>query len=59
MSEEEVKGGQQRTKVRPKVHTMKACIVSMSYKIQKNETIYNLKQLNESHDDAEKVKQLF
>jgi hypothetical protein len=43
MSEEEVKGGgQQPIKVRPKVHTTKACIVSMEYKIKNKDEIQKL-----------------
>jgi hypothetical protein len=34
MMEEEVKGEHQSVKMRPKVGTMKACIVSMEYKIK-------------------------
>jgi hypothetical protein len=59
MSEEEFKSGQQPSKVRPKVSTMKACIVSMKYEIQLNDEIIKLDQLNESYADAEKLNNLF
>ena len=58
--EEEVKGGQPQLKVRPRVQNMKACIVSMEYKIKNEKKITpQLKQLAQSYADAEKVSQLF
>jgi hypothetical protein len=59
MEEEEVKGGQPFIKLRPQVHTMKACIVGMEYMIKNSEKPSNLKQLGQSYADAEKVYQLF
>jgi hypothetical protein len=59
MSEEEGKVIQQQVKARPKVHTMKLCIVSMEYKIKNKDKTPNLRQLNESYKDAEKVRDLF
>ena len=59
MSREEVKGGQQPTLVRPRVHTTKACIVSMEYKIKNKDEIEKVKPLNESYADAERVVRLF
>ena len=58
MTEEEVKGGQHPKKDRPKVHTTKACIVSMEYKIKKNEETLRFNPLGESYKDAEKVERL-
>jgi len=43
----------------PKVHTMKACIVSMEYAIKNNDGKKEVTTLAESYKDAEKVKQLF
>ena len=57
MEEEEVKG--QPLKATPKVHTMKACIVSMEYKIKNNDGKQEVATLAESYKDAEKMKQLF
>ena len=54
MSEEEEKG--QPIKATPKVHTMKACIVSMEYKIKNNDGKKEVATLGESNKDAEKVK---
>jgi hypothetical protein len=52
--EEEVKGDQQ-----PKLHTMKACIVSMEYAIKNSDATVSNVPLGESYKDADKVKQLF
>jgi hypothetical protein len=54
---EEVKG--QPINLMPKVHTMKACIVSMEYKTKNNDGKKEVATLAESYKDAEKVKQLF
>jgi hypothetical protein len=60
MEEEEVKGAQPQLKVRPRVQNMKACIVSMEYKIKNEENnTPQLNQLAQSYADAEKVSQLF
>ena len=59
MEEEEVKGGQPQLKVRPRVQNMKACIVSMEYKIKNLDNTPQLKVLGQSYADAEKVSQLF
>jgi hypothetical protein len=56
---EEVKGGKQPMKVRPKVGTMKATIVSMEYKNNKSDDFEKFKPLSESYGDAEKVVRLF
>ena len=60
MWEEEKKGGHLPINVQPKVHTMKACIVSMKYTdtIKKDDGTPKLKELAESYDAGEKVKQL-
>jgi hypothetical protein len=54
MQVEEEKG--QPIKAAPKVHTMKACIVSMEYKIKNNDGKKEVATLAESNNDAEKVK---
>ena len=54
MEEEEVKG--QPIKATPKVHTMKACIVTMEYKIKNNDGKHEVATLAESYKDAEKIK---
>jgi len=54
MEEEEVKGHE--IKATPKVHTMKACIVSMEYKIKNNDGKHEVATLAESYKDAEKIK---
>ena len=59
MLEEEVKGGHHPKKERPRVHTTKACIVSMEYKIRNNnEVTQKFKPLGESYKDAQKVERL-
>jgi hypothetical protein len=59
MVEEEVKGGPPFIKMKPRVHEMKACIVSMEYKIKNLDNTPQLKVLGQSYADAEKVSQLF
>ena len=44
---------------RPEPGTMKACIVSMEYKIKNTDGKKELKTLCESYGDAEKVNRLF
>ena len=45
--------------VTPKVHIMKACIVSMEYTNKNNDGTPKLPPLSEMYSDGEKVKQLF
>ena len=56
---EEVKCEQQPIKVKPKIHTMKACIVSMEYTNKNNDGTPKLPELSKMYSDGEKVKQLF
>jgi len=54
MLEEEVTGGHHPKEERPRVHTTKACIVSMEYKIRNNNKVpQKFKPLGESYKDAE------
>jgi hypothetical protein len=57
MQVEEEKG--QPIKVAPKVRTMKACIVSMEYKIKNTDGKKEVPTLGESNKEAEKVNKLF
>jgi hypothetical protein len=58
MSDEEVKGEHQSIKARPKVGTMKACIVSMEYDIKRTDGKKEVDTIRESYADAEKMKLL-
>ena len=58
MAEEEVKRGHQKIKVRPRVYTMSACIVSMEYKIKNEDGTPKSLPLGESYADAEKADNL-
>ena len=55
---EEIKG--QPIEEKPKIHSMKACIVGMEYSdtIKKDDGTSKLDKLGESYKDAEKVKKL-
>jgi hypothetical protein len=57
MGSGESKSELQPIKVKPKVHTMKACIVSLKYTdtIKKDDGTPKLKELGESYDASEKV----
>ena len=57
MGSGESKSELQPIKVKPKVHTMKACIVSLKYTdtIKKDDGTPKLKELGESYDAGEKV----
>ena len=59
MEEEEVKGEEPFIRKTPLVLTMKACIVSMEYKIKNKDNTPELKLLAKSYKDAEKVLKLF
>jgi hypothetical protein len=59
MEEEDVKGGDPFIKLRPQVHSMKACIVSMEYKIKNADNTPKLNLLAQSYADADKVTDLF
>jgi hypothetical protein len=59
MISEETKGAKQPAKAKPKLHTTKACIVSMEYSIKNEDKTPKLDPLSLSNDDAEKVNRLF
>jgi hypothetical protein len=58
MKEKEDKEENQSTEVKPKVKTMKACIVSMEYVVKNKDGTPKLPPMDENYRDAEKLKHL-